>query len=90
MTDITCIRTQEGFACLAAAIDLRSRRGVGCSMQSRRTTEVVLQALLMAVWRRKPKNEGRIHSDQGSQFAAVNPPAWIGLRSCVSTIRGIR
>lgn len=34
-------------------------------MQSRQTTDVVLQALLMAVWRRKPQGEVLIHSDQG-------------------------
>jgi putative transposase len=39
-------------------------------MQSRQTTDVVLQALLMAVWRRKPKNRVLIHSDQGSQFTS--------------------
>ena len=48
VTDITCIRTQEGFACLAVVIDLFSLRVVGWPMQSRRTTDVVLQALLMA------------------------------------------
>ena len=56
MTDITCIRTLEGFACLAVVIDLYSRRVIGWSMQSRQTTDLVLQALLMAVWHRKPTN----------------------------------
>ena len=70
MTDITNIRTQEGFSYLAVVIDLYSRRVVGWSMQSRQTTDVVLQALLMAVWRRKPKNRVLIHSDQGSQFTS--------------------
>lgn len=55
MTDITYIRTLEGFAYRAVVIDLYSRRVVGWSMQSRQTTDVVLQALHMAVWRRKPK-----------------------------------
>ena len=45
-------------------------RVVGWSLQSRQTTDVVLQALLMAVWRRKPKNKVLIHSDQGSQFTS--------------------
>ena len=58
VTDITCIRTQEGFAYLAVVIDLYSRRVVGWSMQSRQTTDVVLRALHMAVWRRKPKHTG--------------------------------
>lgn len=68
LTDITYIRTLEGFAYLAVVIDLYSRRVVGWSMQSRQTTDAVLQALHMAVWRRKPKNRVLIHSDQGSQF----------------------
>lgn len=42
VTDITYIRTQEGFAYLAVVIDLYSRRVVGLSMQSRQTTDVVL------------------------------------------------
>ena len=72
VTDITYIRTLEGFAYLAVVIDLYSRRVVGWSMQSRQTTDVVLQALLMAVWRRKPKNKVLIHSDQGSQFTSMD------------------
>ena len=39
-------------------------------MQSRMTTDLALQALLMAVWRRKPKHRVMIHSDQGSQFTS--------------------
>lgn len=67
VTDITYIRTMEGFAYLAVVIDLYSRRVVGWSMQSRQTSDVVLQALHMAIWRRKPKSRVLIHSDQGSQ-----------------------
>lgn len=54
---------------------------VGWSMRPWMTTDLVLQALLMAVWRRKPKRSVTIHSDQGSQS-----PARIGKRSCNSTI----
>ena len=72
VTDITYIRTQEGFAYLAVVIDLFSRRVIGWSVQSRQTTDVVLQALLMAVWRRKPKAKVLIHSDQGSQFTSID------------------
>ena len=70
VTDITYIRTLEGFAYLAVVIDLYARRVVGWSLQSRQTTDVVLHALLMAVWRRKPRNRVLIHSDQGSQFTS--------------------
>ena len=72
VTDITYIRTQEGFTYLAVVIDLYSRRVIGWAMQSRQTTDVVLQALLMAVWRRKPKEQVLIHSDQGSQFTSMD------------------
>ncbi|KAF0119666.1 MAG: integrase catalytic subunit [Xanthobacteraceae bacterium] len=71
VTDITYIRTHEGFAYLAVVFDLFSRRIVGWSMQSRQTTNVVLQALLAAVWRRKPKGRVLVHSDQGSQFTSM-------------------
>lgn len=77
VTDITYIRTLEGFAYLAVVIDLYSRRVVGWAMQSRQTTDVVLQALLMAVWRRKPKNRVLIHSDQGSQFTSMDWAAFL-------------
>ena len=76
-SDITYIRTQEGFAYLAVVIDLYSRRVIGWSMQSRQTTDVVLQALLMAVWRRKPKAKVLIHSDQGSQFTSMDWAAFL-------------
>jgi putative transposase len=71
VTDITYIRTQEGFAYLAVVLDLFSRRIVGWSVQGRQTTNVVLHALLAAVWRRKPKNRVLAHSDQGSQFTSM-------------------
>ncbi|MPQ96196.1 IS3 family transposase [Thioclava sp. JE_KL1] len=77
VTDITYIRTLEGFAYLAVVIDLYSRRVVGWSMQSRQTTDVVLQALHMAVWRRKPKVRVLIHSDQGSQFTSMDWAAFL-------------
>ena len=46
-------------------------------MQSRQTTDVVLQALHMAVWRRRPKHRVLIHSDQGSQFTSMDWAAFI-------------
>lgn len=46
------------------------RLGVGWSAQPRITTELALQALLAAVWRRKPKTKVMIHSDQGSPFTS--------------------
>ena len=70
VTDITYIRTHEGWLYLAVVIDLFSRQVVGWSMGSRIDTELVINALLMAVWRRKPKQQVIVHSDQGCQFTS--------------------
>jgi putative transposase len=70
VTDITYIKTHEGWSYLAVVIDLFSRRIVGWSMQPRMTTDLALQALLSAVWRRRPKTKVMVHSDQGSQFTS--------------------
>jgi putative transposase len=71
VTDITYIKIYEGFSYLAVVIDLYSRRVVGWMMQSRQPTDLVLQALLMVVWRRKPAGKILVHSDQGSQFTSL-------------------
>lgn len=68
VTDITMIRTYEGWLYLAVVVDLYSRQVVGWSMQSRIQADLVLKALLMAVWRRKPNPGLVMHSDQGSQY----------------------
>lgn len=70
VTDITYIRTYEGWLYLAVVLDLFSRQVIGWSMQSRIDRELVIKALLMAVWRRQPKREVIVHSDQGSQFSS--------------------
>jgi putative transposase len=86
VTDITYIRTCEGFAYLAVVIDLYSRRVIGWAMQSRQTTEVVLQAQLMAVWRRKPRNQVLINSDQGSQFISMDWASFLKHHSLVHSM----
>jgi putative transposase len=76
VTDITYIRTYEGWLYLAVVIDLYSRMVVGWSMKSTMTTELVLDALMMACWRRHPNNPVIIHSDQGSQFGSDDFNRW--------------
>ena len=70
VTDITYIRTWQGWLYLAVVLDLYSRKVIGWSMKSTLSRELVLDALLMAVWRRKPGSEVIIHSDQGSQYGS--------------------
>jgi putative transposase len=67
VTDITYIRTHEGWLYLAVVVDLFSRQVVGWSMGSRIDTTLVLDALLMALWRRRPQSSVMLHSDQGCQ-----------------------
>ena len=69
VTDITYVRTWEGWLYLAVVIDLYSRRIVGWSTKPTLARELVLDAILMAVRRRRPK-KALIHSDQGSQFGS--------------------
>jgi putative transposase len=66
VADITYIPTWAGFVYLAIVLDVWSRRVVGWAMETHLRTELVLKALDMAVWRRRPT--GVIHhSDQGTQ-----------------------
>jgi putative transposase len=69
VTDITYVRTWEGWLYLAVVMDLYSRRIVGWSTKPTMARELVLDAILMAVRRRKPTHT-LIHSDQGSQFGS--------------------
>ncbi len=69
VTDITYVRTREGWLYLAVAMNLYSRRIVGWATKPMIARELVLDAPLMAVRRRKPIHT-LIHSDQGSQFGS--------------------
>ncbi|MCS2155405.1 IS3 family transposase [Scandinavium sp. H11S7] len=70
VTDITYIRTWQGWLYLAVVIDLFARNVVGWSMKPTLSRELALDALMMAVWRRKPDGEVIVHSDQGSQYSS--------------------
>lgn len=72
VSDITYIRKHEGCLYLAAVIDLFSRRFVGWSMDRNMDKHLVAQALLMAVYQRRPKQEVFVRSDQGSQYGSAD------------------
>ncbi|WP_088509277.1 IS3 family transposase [Burkholderia ubonensis] len=70
VSDITFVRTGEGWLYLAAILDLASRRIVGWSMSERINADLVCQALRSACWQRKPPPGLLLHSDRGAQYAS--------------------
>jgi putative transposase len=71
VADITYLRTWEGWVYLAAVQDAYSRRIVGWSMADHMRAELVVDALQMALHRRRPGPGLVHHSDQGSQFVSL-------------------
>jgi len=69
VTDITYIPTDEGWLYLAGVLDLCSRRIVGWSMADHMRSDLVEDALEMAITRRRPAEGLLLHSDRGVQYA---------------------
>lgn len=67
-TDITYLATDEGWLYLTVMLDLFSRQVVGWSIQPRMTQQLVVDALRMAWFRRRPPAGLIVHSDRGSQY----------------------
>jgi putative transposase len=70
VADITYVPTWAGFLYLAVVLDAFSRRIVGWAMANHLRTELVLEALNMALWRRRPADVIH-HSDQGCQYTSI-------------------
>ena len=70
VADITYIPTWAGFLYLAVVLDAWSRRVVGWAMATHLRTELVLDALNMALWQRRPQAVIH-HSDQGTQYTSI-------------------
>ena len=82
VADITYVPTWAGFLYLAVVVDAWSRRIVGWSMETHLRTELVLQALNMALWQRRP-DQVIHHSDQGTQYTSIQ----FGLRCKEARVR---
>jgi len=82
VADITYVPTASGFLFLAVVLDVFSRRIVGWSMSPSLHTQVVLDALEMAIEQRRPKNVIH-HSDQGTQYTSIA----FGLRCKAAGVR---
>ena len=84
--DITYIPTREGWLYLAVVMDLYTRMIVGWSMDSRMTRELVMNALRMARFRRKPQPGLLHHSDRGSQYCSGNYQALLAEYGMVASM----
>jgi transposase InsO family protein len=72
VSDITYIWTSEGWLYLAIVLDLFSRHVVGWSLNSRMSRRLIMDALQMAIWRRRPASGLLFHSDRGSQYCSAD------------------
>jgi transposase InsO family protein len=72
VSDITYISTNEGWLYLAIVLDLFSRQVVGWSLNSRMSRRLIMDALQMAIWRRRPASGLLFHSDRGSQYCSAD------------------
>ena len=96
VADITYVSTWMGFLYLAVVLDAYSRRVVGWAMAEHVRTELVVEAVEMALWRRRPSDGVIHHSDRGSQYTSLafgrrlrdaGMMASMGSRGTVSTTR---
>jgi putative transposase len=71
VADITYVPTWMGFLYLAVVLDAHSRRVVGWAMAEHLRSELVIEAVDMATWRRRPPPGVVHHSDQGSQYTSL-------------------
>ena len=71
VADITYIRTWEGWLYLAVVLDVFSRYVVGWAMATTLHTQLVVDAINMAIHQRRPPKGTIAHSDQGSQFSSL-------------------
>jgi putative transposase len=86
VTDITYVETREGWLYVAAVLDLYSRKIVGWSMAEHLRTELVAEALKMAVVRRKPDVGLLHHSDRGVQYASSSYQDLLAQNGCVCSM----
>ena len=86
VTDITYIPTGEGWLYLAVILDLYSRGIVGWAMSERITRQLTLDALGMALARRRPPPGLLHHSDRGSQYASGDYQTALGRQGIVGSM----
>ena len=89
VTDITYIRTGEGWLYLAVIIDLYSRLVIGWSMSHRMEKQLVIQAVLMALWQKEHTDAVILHSDRGSQYTSHEYQLFLKSHGIVSSMSAV-
>lgn len=89
VTDITYIRTAEGWLYLAVIIDLHNGMVVGWSMSHTMETQLVVQAVLMALWQKPDTESVILHSDRGSQFTSHEYQQFLNDHNVVSSMSAV-
>ena len=89
VTDITYIRTGEGWLYLAVVLDLYTRQIIGWSMSHVMDKHPVIQSVLMALWQRKDKQAVVLHSDRGSQYTSHEYQQFLKAHGVVSSMSAV-
>lgn len=89
VTDITYIRTAEHWLYLCIVLDLYSGLVVGWSMSPRQDCQLVVQAVLMAVWQRSDRTRVILHSDRGCQFTSDEYQQFLAAHHITSSMSAV-
>ena len=89
VTDITYIRTAENWLYLCIVLDLYSKRVVGWSMSNIQDRQLVLNAVLMALWQRPDKERVILHSDRGTQFTSSDYQQFLAGHNLVCSMSAV-
>jgi len=89
VTDITYIRTGEGWLYLAVVIDLYQGLVVGWSMSHSMEKQLVIQAVLMALWQKRGDSSVILHSDRGAQFTSREYQKFLQDHNVISSMSAV-
>ncbi|MCA9499133.1 MAG: IS3 family transposase [Nitrospirales bacterium] len=89
VTDLTYISTQEDWLYLAVVLDLFSRQVIGWSMQPQLGRDLVIQAVLMAVWQKSTPQAVILHSNRNTQYTAQEFQVFLKAHGIVSSMSGV-
>jgi transposase InsO family protein len=88
LSDLTYLWTREGWLYVCAVLDLYTRRIVGWAIAEHMTRQLVLDALRMAIVRRRPAPGLIFHSDRGSQYASEEVRTWLMHHAMLQSMSG--